>query len=748
LFFFGLCIVVTGVAAVVVLLLNRAPVEEKKDEQQKEEGRQLNLDYYQFADYKLTDLDVTPNVKSYTVKSDLSNVFYTKEATAEYPSYAAIEQELGSALRTQIAKEWFVITPGEHKEFFPLYENNRYNYTPNLITTDAVMHTYHLMFDYILKGMEEDYLYDGAMALAKDMVQVSLDQYDEFEDVEFQNAAKRNVGFFSVAAKQFDPSFNVPDIVKTEVQTELDRIQAHARILVSEVLAIGYDDPDELLNTMEDYTQYIPRGHYTKSEKLKKYFKGMMWFGRMTFLAKDKSTTQSALLMVDAFIQDETLFNAWEKIYSPINFFVGKADDLTYFDYSTVWNETAEGKTLAELTDSEFETLWAEIKKLDPPQINSIPIFDETLHPDRDEVITGFRFMGQRFTVDAMIFQRFMYRDIKETAEGHRKMLPSFIEIPAAMGDDTALNVIKTNRDYFIYPNYEEQMNNLRDLIKSYDTDKWTQNLYWSWIYTLNSVVGDTPEGYPDFMQNEKWQKKELNTYAGSWTELKHDTILYAKQAYAELGGAGGDGTVPDDRGYVEPNITLWNRLLALVNMTRDGLVERGILEEVTPDDYGYGCSYDDIYKRQAYCNLSHMADTVTQLLDISVKELQEEVLTDDEHDFIRFMGGELEAMFMATLDPGSDRFAAVDDNPAMLVADVATDPNGAALEEGTGYIYHIYAIVPVDGELRIVKGGVYSQYEFIAPIGGRLTNEQWREKLSTGDIPEMTKWQSSIISE
>jgi len=30
---------------------------------------------------------------------------------------------------------------------------------------------------------------------------------------------------------------------------------------------------------------------------------------------------------------------------------------------------------------------------------------------------------------------------------------------------------------------------------------------------------------------------KQLNTVLGSWSELKHDTILYAKQVYAELGG-------------------------------------------------------------------------------------------------------------------------------------------------------------------------------------------------------------------
>jgi len=74
-------------------------------------------------------------------------------------------------------------------------------------------------------------------------------------------------------------------------------------------------------------------------------------------------------------------------------------------------------------------------------------------------------------------------------------------------------------------------------------------------------------------MQNQAWARKDLNTLLGSWTELKHDTILYAKQVYAEMGG-GMEGV--DDRGYVEPNPYLYARLAALVNLTREGLAPPG----------------------------------------------------------------------------------------------------------------------------------------------------------------------------
>ena len=54
----------------------------------------------------------------------------------------------------------------------------------------------------------------------------------------------------------------------------------------------------------------------------------------------------------------------------------------------------------------------------------------------------------------------------------------------------------------------------------------------------LKTSLGHKAEGYPSFMLKQAWDRKELNTFLGSWTELKHDTILYTKQVYAdEMGG-------------------------------------------------------------------------------------------------------------------------------------------------------------------------------------------------------------------
>ncbi len=85
------------------------------------------------------------------------------------------------------------------------------------------------------------------------------------------------------------------------------------------------------------------------------------------------------------------------------------------------------------------------------------------------------------------------------------------------------------------YACYSENMAKMNEYITGLDTDVWTQNLYWGWLHQLRPLLDERGNGYPIFMQNTAWMRKDLNTFLGSWTELKHDTILYTKQVYAEM---------------------------------------------------------------------------------------------------------------------------------------------------------------------------------------------------------------------
>jgi hypothetical protein len=206
----------------------------------------------------------------------------------------------------------------------------------------------------------------------------------------------------------------------------------------------------------------------------------------------------------------------------------------------------------------------------------------------------------------------------------------------------------------------------------------------------------------------------------GSWTELKHDTILYGKQAYS---GVVGQVVL---YGWVEPNPRAYARLLALTRMTTNGLQSRRLLTEETEE------------------NLTRLDDLLTFLLDVAQRELAGEELSFEDCWRINLYGEELEVLTMAAANAEERK-----DVQAALVADVASSPSGQVLEEAIGRIFELFVVVPDgSGGLHIAKGGILSAYEFPWPMGDRLTDEAWRAMLEEGDIPERPEWTGAFITE
>jgi hypothetical protein len=315
----------------------------------------------------------------------------------------------------------------------------------------------------------------------------------------------------------------------------------------------------------------------------------------------------------------------------------------------------------------------------------------------------------------------------------------------AAMGSDRAY-VILDELGETEYANYPEQMEKMQLWVDGLTTEEWTETLYTTWLYTFEPLLAEPGDGYPQFMQSEAWLDKQLNTSLGSWAELKHDTILYAKQVYAELGGGGGAPQPLPARGYVEPVPEFYARLEALTTMTLEGLQERSLLSE------------------QDLNSLMRLQSLAAALQVMAEKELRGEPLTEEEHHLIRFYGGELEHLTMAAADREDEDPAAqpvMDEEPqAAVIADVATapdpdqdgNPNPVVLEEAVGRINEIYAVVPLineDGtiQLQVAKGGVFSYYEFTWPAEDRLTDEKWRTMLDEGEAPPLPEWTDSFFT-
>ena len=673
----------------------------------------------------------TARVAPYMVEDDFSNVVNRDQ----FEELLFGEQRLEADGLAHLQENAFVVAPGYGEEFFSIYEINRYGQIPNFVTTDAMLHNYHLFFSRLLKGVEKNHFIGDLTELNAHMLAAADQQYAELEGTTWENAARRNLAFFAVGSTLLVPGSNIPVAVQSEVEAELDLIRGQQGNEISPVMNMGAES-DLLPLLLEDYSQYIPRGHYTSTTELEAYFQTMMWYGRMSFRQKSEDECRSALLITLA-LQPGQGAEQWQNIYDVSSFLVGESDDLSIYNYAPIirdiYGEAPELEKLPQQTE-EWQRFMNAVSELRPPALNSIPIFDDAILPDRETMIKAFRFMGQRYTLDASVFQRLVYREVGENAAGERRMLPSGLDIPAALGSDEAL-VLLVAEGAGGYTGYHENMDKMRSYIAAVDQNIWNMNLYWSWLNTLKPLLTVKGEGYPSFMQNQSWQHKELVTFLGSWAELKHDTILYAKQVYAEMGG--GDITERDDRGYVEPNSELYARLAALSAATASGLKQRGLLDE------------------RDYVSLQRMEELALSLMTIADKELQEQDLTEEEYELIRSFGGQLEHFWLEALrDEKAGEEVYLKDYPAALITDVATNPEGEVLEVGTGFVDRIYVVVPVDGSLRLTVGAVYSYYEFAWPSQDRLTDEKWREIINIGYIgdpsavvaepPEMPDWVQS----
>lgn len=636
----------------------------------------------------LYDPSIIPCIPKYEVAADFSNIINPDEI-----SYAQ------DSFKEKLAKNLFVVGDENGREFYETYEFNAYSQTPNFVTVDSMMHTYHLYFAHLLKTIEKTYLSDAVKEFTRKAFDECESQYDELIGTKWESAAARNVGFFAVGLKLMGENIDIPSYISSQVNQELAYIRAEDGINESPLTGI-----------FEDYTQYKPRGYYEEDEQLSMYFKTMMWYGRITYVQKDEDMNRSALLL--SLVIDNAVSREWNSIYAVTSFFAGASDDLGYCEYMPVI-ENVYGKvpSCSDLVNNEdrFDSFVAVIKELNPPQIQSIPVYEGD-----DPVIKGFRLMGQRFTIDGTIMQNLIYSSVAENENQDKRMLPTVLDVPAALGSDTAKQ-IALDMGASDFPDYEKNITTLRNKLADTSDSIWNASLYSKWLDTLRPLLIEKGDGYPSFMQSEEWTKKAIETYAGSFTELKHDTVLYAKQPMAEMGG--GDMDELDDRGYVEPEPLVFAKFASLANATAVGLKQYGMISKEDID------------------NLGLLTELANKLLVISQKELKCEKLSDDEYELIKNYGGNIEHFWYEAVKSDADsEYLTSEEYPAALVVDVATDPNGAVLEAGLGNPREISVVVPVDGILRIATGSVYNYYEFVWPMDDRLTDSKWREMI--GALP------------
>jgi hypothetical protein len=219
-------------------------------------------------------------------------------------------------------------------------------------------------------------------------------------------------------------------------------------------------------------------------------------------------------------------------------------------------------------------------------------------------------------------------------------------------------------------------------------------------------------------MKTGAWWQEKMNTQLGSWTELRHDNLLYAKESYT------GQPTCSFPYSYVEPFPEFYR------NLKNFGVKLNSIIQPLN-----FTHSYTKVLISE-YCN--NMSNVCDKLSSIAQKELNNISLSADEISFLRGMlrydgtayGSPFDGWYYNLFYNSIDQFL----KKNFLVADIHT----SAYDEGgneVGWVKHVgtgkinlgvfVVNYPNDTSVAYV-GPLYSYYDYTSENFLRLTDEEW----------------------
>ncbi len=646
---------------------------------------------------------------------DLSDVRFVEDANLNPAQLAAL------------AANGFVVVPGGMDQFEEVYRWDE-NWSPEdghayWVTTDSVLHALHVVFDNMLQFLEQEELYGRVLDVVTSSYSAAEQQLDELADTESEAAARNAAVYYAVALALLE-SDTYAETVREDIRAEADPLVALA--LAGEGrLAVPF-----LPGYEEDFSQYTPRGHYAGVPELEHYFRAMTWLGRITFLARDDDSLRTSLLALRA-LQTSGRYNVWEDSSEVLAFLIGPTDNLGPAEYLPLAQEIF-GVDLPPqqiAADALLADFRAAVQALPGPRINNVVRPVGTEADELDEATRGFRLFGQRFTLDAYAMQRLIYPYVGEV--GDERTLPSGLDVAAALGSDIAYALLRDRGDT-AYANYDTNMAALREEMSQIEGDGWLQNVYGAWLWALQPLWARDPEIYPALMNSQSWLLRDLHAGLGSYTELKHDTLLYTAQPMGGLGGGG--ERIANTDSTVEPNPLVFSRVSLAAAAVYEGLRER----DMDGAGYDFETQTEPSALNTVLEGFKTLAVLSAQLTEMARKELWGEPLTEDEQLFLKYNFGDTlwYVRYFAEL-PLSEP-----PKVAALVADVASNPDsGEALQLGTGQVDYIYVITDSPEGLQLVRGSVFSFYEFTTSIDNRLTDDEWRAAVAAGTTPPRPDW-------
>jgi hypothetical protein len=449
-----------------------------------------------------------------------------------------------------------------------------------------------------------------------------------------------------------------------------------------------------------DYSRYKPRGFYTKSEKLKRYFRAVSWLQSIPFRVSNDEEFL-AILMLGNTIKFKMLGNnrnKYERFFNAFSSFIGAKDD---------WDLLKAAKESEITMDCNFLAKKREKLIKEARSCGGILKINDQIRfaPEESNQVAelNFRILSAYQTPDGMLFQQTTDRRF------FKRSFPEGLEICAALGSKFAESKIESSEK--------------EKLIKVIDENKKIlkgSSLYLLYLNSLKALLEEPDPVAPGFMKNDAWKAKSCNTALAGWSQLRHIWALQAKQNEDYF------CSFSPPLGFVEPNTEFWGRMADLAAETWKKFELAGA------------------FKKRSKLNIQmlwyKLENICRRLETISHKQLRKIELNESETDFIRYYGASIaEIMFY-----DGNSYEDPNDDAPRIVDVFSNSEKGGYLHVGISRPRKIYVLYPWKGKDILCVGAVLPYYEFVNNT--RLTDSEWKKKLDSNSRPSILKWQEPIV--
>lgn len=631
---------------------------------------------------------------------------------------------------------------------------------PVLVTSDSILHAVHRSYSGMLQELERSYFRPEIEQILADAHELLGTRRDWSNDPSL-GPSVRDVDLFLTVARRLVTVPSRPKRGQAPTPPIPSRfgVDADVATLVDAIKARQLQTPDTGTGTAMyggrrhiDFSQFEPRGYYRYSEDLSRYFECMMWLGRpdcgWNVLSSDPDAglaadvdreLRNAVLLVQL-LEETGGLERLRTVDGLLRTMVGRSDNLTPFATADLLR-SVHGTRFSDLRGAKrLQEIRRELRDGDlaGQRIRSQVVVSYPGDLRRVPPPAVFQVLGQRFVLDSFVLSHQVFDSIIADGRKQMRMMPSGLDVAAALGNDEAVAVLEPELRRW---RYSGNLLAARDYVAGVPDDVWQESLYNGWLDALRHLDDEPRAGshVPEVMRTRAWQRKQLQTQLASWAELRRDTLLYAKQSFTAFPGC----EYPE--GYVEPYPRFYARLRAMADHASRMLRTANVPANAPNHEW-----FEKIRVKQIE-HFDGMSQTLTQLEAIAERELRAEPFTEEQAAFLeRVIDQRGNVKFGSGSKPRYDGWypdLIYGDRAEVMkwvptIADVHTDPKSqTALEVGTGDVNLGVVVIDNDGDLGTYVGPFYSYYEFTHPVSNRLADPDWEAMLRRDEQPARPAW-------